>query len=740
MLAINDILYHLVTRQMECIVMQRIQSLTVFPWPSALSHRPPCATSAMVCPSATLLAVAIALVYAHPVVGQTVARDATAVTTLEPVVVTADPLGRSIDSLTSPVTVVDGDALVQRRTGTLGELLDGQPGVHADPFGGGASRPVIRGQTAPRVKVLNNGAEVMDASSISPDHVVTVDTLQANKVEILRGPAALLYGGSAIGGVVNVLDDKIPTEVPDDLIEGSVEVLGGSAAKSRAGAFGLTLGEGNVAVRLQGSKRRADSYRVPNWTSGKVENSQAETTTASLGLSLIGDRGYFGAAYSYREDEYGLPGHSHEFAECHPHGTTALDCKGHDHGHSHGGHTHAHDHDDEGAPTAHLYSHRFDLRGELRDPFSGFETLRVRAGYTDYRHDEREGGTVGTEFINRGLDARLELAHKPLGGFNGVVGLQSSRYDFESRGGDENFIPKTRTHNTGLFVLENYVWNDWRFELGARHEWQSVKPQSSSNPAFDSSATSMSAGAVWNFAPAYAASLSLSRAQRLPNAQELYAKGLHLATNTYELGNTDLGRETSNSIDLGLRKTLGDARFNVSLFHSRVKGYIYGRTMATEVDDDKVFRLIQYTQRDAQFTGLEADVSYRFTPMLSATVFGDYVRGKLRAGQGNLPRIPSARIGVRTDLTWQQWRGFAEYTQVLRQNRVAVAEQEQKTSGFGLFSLGVAYDGKLGATDYQVYLRGTNLFNKLAYSHTSFVSRAAPLPGRSIHTGIRVTF
>jgi len=704
-----------------------------FSQPAALPRQP--RASLRTVPCTALLTVAIALAYAHPAAGQT----PSAATTLTPVIVTADPLGRDVDDLATPASVLDGDALVQGRRGTLGDLLDGQPGVHTDPFGGGASRPVVRGQTAPRVKVLNDGAEVMDASTISPDHVVTVDTLQASKVEILRGPAALLYGGSAIGGVVNVLDDKIPTEVPANGVAGSVEVLGSSAARSRAGAVGLTVGEGNFALRLQGAKRRADDYRVPHWHDRKVDGSRAETDTASLGLSWIGERGFLGAAWSWREDVYGLPGHSHEFEDCHLHGSE-LHCGGHDDDHDHDDHDdHDHDHGDH-APSAHLRSKRFDLRGELRDPFAGFEALRLRAGVTDYRHDEREGGEIGTQFRNHGMDARIELAHQPLGGLSGVVGLQTARSDFESRGGKENFIPKTRTHNTGLFVLEHYTLGDWRFDVGARHEWQSVKPEDGASPAFDDRATSVSAGAVWNFAPAYAASLSVSRAQRLPNAQELYARGVHLATNTYERGNPDLGRETSNSIDLGLRKTLGDARFNVNVFHSRVKGYIYGRTMDTHVDEDKVFRLIDYTQRDAQFTGLEAEVSYRFTPMLSASVFGDVVRGKLRGGEGNLPRIPAARVGARTDLNWQQWRGFVEYTQVLRQNRVASAEREQETAGYGLLSLGAAYEGKLGATQYQIYLRGTNLTNRLAYSHTSFISRAAPLPGRSIHTGVRVTF
>jgi len=693
-------------------------------------------------PSVTLLAAAIALAWGHPVAGQ----SSSDITALSPVVVTANPLGRDTDSMVTPATVLQGDALIERRGGTLGELLDGQAGVHADPFGGGASRPVLRGQTAPRVKVLNNGAEVMDASSVSPDHVVTVDTYQAHTVEILRGPSALLYGGSAIGGVVNVLDDKIPTALPEGGFEGSVEVLGSTAAKSRAGALGLTVGEGNLALRVQAGKRRADNYRVPHWTASRVENSQAETGTASLGLSFVGDRGYLGASHAYREDDYGLPGHSHAFEECHPHGST-LHCDAHDHdgGHDDDDHGHDHDHDAEHhAVSAKLRSHRLDMRGELHNPFAGFETLRMRAGYTDYRHDEREGDEIGTAFFNRGFDARMELVHQAWHGWKGVAGVQLARYDFGSRGGDEDFIVKTRTHSTGLFVLEEYQWRNWRFELGARHEWQSVKPDRSDpaevRPAVDGTATSVSAGTVWNFTPAYAASLSLSRAQRLPGAQEYYARGLHLATNTFEQGDVRLKRETSHSIDLGLRKTAGDARFNVNLFHSRVKGYIYGRTLDTFEDDGNVFRLIRYTQQDAQFTGLEADVSYRVIPQLSLSVFGDVVHGKLRGNAGNLPRIPAARVGVRSNVTWQQWRGFVEYTQVLRQNRVALAEKEQKTAGYGMLGLGVAYHMDVGASHAQFYVRASNLLNKLAYNHVSFVSRAAPLQGRSVHAGIRVEF
>lgn len=677
------------------------------------------------------LTLALLMAFTSAVYAQTNPESEAPVQSLPSIIVTANPLNLDSDSLTTPATVLEGERLTLNRQGTLGELLDGEPGVHADTFGGGASRPVIRGQTAPRVKVLSDGSEVLDASGVSPDHVVTVDTLLARRVEVLRGPSALLYGGGAIGGVVNVLDNKIPTEIPEDGFSGSVEVLGSTAAKERAGAVGLTVGEGNIALHVEGARRRADDYRVADWTESRVPNSNAESTTGSVGLSFIGSRGYIGAAYSYREDDYGLPGHSHEYEDCHPHGST-LHCGGHDHDH---GHDHGHDHEHEDhAATAHLRSERLDVRGELSDPFAGFSSLSFRGGYTDYRHDERDDGVVGTTFTNRGYDGRLELRHKPVGGWDGVIGMQTARYDFASFGGTENFIPKTRTESTGLFLLESYQWNDWRFELGARHEWQSVTPESGTQPDYDGKATSLSAGTTWNFVPGYAASLSLSRSQRMPNVQELYARGVHFATLTYERGNADLGKETARTVDLGLRKTDGDLRFGVNFFLSRIDGYIYGNTL----DQHEDFRLIEYTQGDASFAGVEADASYRFSPNVSVTVFGDYVRGKLRDGAGNLPRIPSARVGARTDLTWDRWGSFVEYTQVFRQNRIA--SYEDTTSGYGLLGAGVSYKGKMADTDYLLYLKGSNLLNKLAYNHTSFISRAAPIQGRSIMAGVRVEF
>ncbi|WP_420177758.1 TonB-dependent receptor domain-containing protein [Kerstersia gyiorum] len=661
------------------------------------------------------------------------AQAATAdVTQLAPVVITTDALQREQGNLAQTSTVLQDEDLAWHRRGTLGLTLDHLPGINSDSFGNGATRPVIRGQTAPRVKVLSDGADIFDASSVSPDHIVTVDPLLARRVEVLRGPAALLYGGSAIGGVVNVVDDKIPTRIPDNGLSGQLQLRGATGSNERAGAFAVTAGEGNVALHVEGSRLRSDDYRVPGQDFSKVADSNTDSTQGSLGFSFIGDRGYLGLAYSYREDDYGLPGHSHEYESCHPHGST-LHCGSHSHDNDHD-HEHSHDHGEGGhSATAHLRSERVDLRGELRDPLPGFDRLRLRASHTDYRHDERDAGEVATTFTNHGRDLRLELQHQPLGRWHGVVGLQTARSHFESSG-LESFVPRTRTSSTGLFLLEEYRHEDWRFEVGARQEWQRMTPTAGTQPRKSGHANSLSAAAIWDFTPGYAATVSFSRSQRLANAQETYAKGVHLATNTYERGNTDLGRETANTVELGLRKDEGDLSFALNAYHSRVDGYIYAETL----DQFEDFRLIEYTQRDASFTGLEAEATYQYSKAFSTTIFGDYVRGKLRDPHANLPRIPAARLGLRANTAWQQWHGFLEYYRVFSQNKIASYEED--TPGYNMVNAGLSYSGKLDGARYRLYLQGNNLLDRVAYNHVSFISRAAPIQGRSVIAGVGVEF
>ena len=656
---------------------------------------------------------------------------------LPPVTVSASGLQLGANEMTTPTAVLEGDELVRRREPTLGETLGNEPGITSSHFGAGASRPIIRGMDGPRVKVLSDGAELHDASTISPDHAVASEPLLATQIEVLRGPSALVYGGGAVGGVVNVLDGKVPTAIPQKGIEGSAELRANTGAGEGAGAFSLTGGAGNLAVHVEGVARDAGDYRVgKGWApdgepTRKVPGSFNRTDTGSVGLSWVGDRGYLGAAYTRQTAKYGLPGHNHSFEGCHTHGNH-LHCGAHDEedGHDHG----AEEHGD--VPVVDLRSERLDIRGELRNPFTGFSALRLRAGVTDYVHDEVEDGAIATTFKNKAYDTRIELQHEPIAGFKGVVGLQTSQRKFSAIG-EEAYVQPTVTRKTGLFVLEEYRWNDGRFEAALRHDRQTAEALASGSAGGTErshNGTSASLGAVWKFTPGYQVGTSFTRASRAPSAEELYARGLHMATSTYERGNANLRSETSQNIDLSLKKTSGDTTFGISVFRNRISNYIYGRTL-DEVDG---LQLLQYSQADATFTGIEGQVRQRVTRNMGVTLFGDTVRAKLDGG-GLLPRIPATRAGVRLDANWNAWEGQVEWVQVARQNRVAAFETA--TPGYGMLNLGVSYRGQLSSgTPWQVYLKANNLTDRLAYAHTSFIKNAAPLMGRNITVGMKVAF
>ena len=653
---------------------------------------------------------------------------------LPEVTVSSSGLDLGVSDMTTPISVMEGNELVRRREAMLGETLDGEPGMTSSHFGAGASRPVIRGMDGPRVKVLSDGSEIQDASTVSPDHAVTSEPLLASQIEVLRGPSALLYGAGAIGGVVNVLDRRVPTSIPQKGYEGSAEARIGSGADEKAGAISLTGGSGNIAMHVEAAGRDANDYGVGSgWSGGpRIPGSFNRTSGGSVGLSWIGSRGFLGFAVTQQNARYGLPGHNHDIEDCHPHGDH-LHCGGHGHDEEDG---HDHDHDHSGSPAdvpvVDMRSNRLDVRGELRDPFAGFSALRLRAGLTDYRHDEIEDGAVGTTFKNKAYDLRVEAQHEAVAGVRGLIGLQTSRRRFSAMG-EEAYVQPTVTERTGLFMLEEYRVGDWRWEGALRHDWQTARAEDSA-VGRSHHGTSLSLGTSWRFQPGYAAGLTLTRASRAPTAEELYARGLHMATATWELGNPDLRSEVSNNLDLSLRKTAGDTTFDVTAYRNRVKGYIYGQTL----DEQDGLQLLQYSQRDATFTGLEAKVRQKLNTALAATVFGDVVRARLASGE-NLPRMAPARLGVRLDARWQAWDANAEWVQVAAQNRVA--EFESRTPGYGMLHLGLAYNGGQGtAHEWQVYLKARNLTNRLAYSATSFIKDAAPLMGRNIVLGMRVAF
>lgn len=653
---------------------------------------------------------------------------------LAEVTVQSSALSLGSNDIAIPVSVLEGDFLILKRAATLGETLREEPGIHASHFGAGASRPIIRGMDGPRVKILSDGSEIYDASTMSPDHAVALEPMLAQQIEVLRGPSALAYGGGAVGGVVNVLDHKIPTALPSKLVDAAVELRANSAAKEVATAFELTAGSGNVALHLEGLTRDANAYRVgKNWEHGsRVEGSYNNTDTGSVGVSLLGDRGYVGMAYTEQRSRYGLPGHDESYADCHVHGSH-LHCEAHGDGEDDGhGHGDGHDH---GIPFVKLKSERWDFRGEYREPFAGFAKASFRAGVTDYQHQEIEGDVVATTFKNKAHDVRLDLEHHPLAGFRGVVGVQKSKRDFSAIGA-ESYVAPTVTDKSALFLLEEYKWSDWRFEAGLRHEWQTITLETPATRK-KHQATSASLGAVWKFVPGYSLGLTWANTQRMPTAEELFADGLHMATTTYEQGNPHLKKESAQNIDVSLRKLTGPTTFSAGIFYNQVSDYIYGRT----IDSFEALQLLQYTQADVVFAGFEGHVRQQLNRHWGVSLFGDYVRAKLKhseSGASYLPRIPAARLGLRADAQYGAWSGQVEGYQVAKQNRIT--QFESITPSYRMLNLELAYNGRVQKQDYMVYAKLNNAADTLAYAHTSFIKDTAPLMGRNLTIGVRLPF
>ncbi|WP_180066664.1 MULTISPECIES: zinc piracy TonB-dependent receptor ZnuD [unclassified Acinetobacter] len=663
---------------------------------------------------------------------------------LEAINVQVHPLNQSAADFAVADNVIQHKALAQGGV-TIGDALAGQPGVYSNQFGAGSSRPVLRGQDGPRVKVLEHASETADVSTLSPDHAVTVDPILAKQIEVIRGPSTLLYAAGTVGGLVNVTDQKIPTSIPDKGYEGQVGVRYNSGSDEKLASAGVTaaLGE-QFAIRVEGSKRKANDYIAPNYfhdhdgeleKERRVGNTFAEGQNVSVGASWIHDRGFAGLSYSNRQDQYGLPGHSHEYESCHPH-DDHLHCDGHDnHGHTdehdHSAHDeHDHDHDAAGL-WVDLKSERYDFRTELANPFAGFQKLRAHASYTDYQHDEIEGDTAATTFKSQGYDGRLELVHNPIADWEGVIGAQYNQQKLNISG-EESLMNPNKTQKWSVFGLEHKQFGDFHVELGARVDQQKIQIDSAQKD-YDDYGISYSGAVNWAFAPNYKLSLVGSHQERLPLAQELYADGKHFATNTYERGNENLDVEKSNNLELGFHYEKDQLDYHVHVYHNWYDNYIYAATK----DNFENFRLVDYTQDKAKFYGAEAQVGYAINDVYKLSVFGDYVRGKIDGE--NAPRVPAGRLGTKVDVDFADgWSGLAEYSHVFKQDKITAFERE--TDGYNMVNLGVAYSGQLkDQNDYRVYFKANNLLDEDVYSHTSFLANI-PQVGRNFTVGLEFGF
>jgi iron complex outermembrane recepter protein len=615
------------------------------------------------------------------------------------IVVTASPDPHSQEEVAGATTVVDTQQLQQQLQPSLGETLNQEPGVTSTFFGPGASRPVIRGLGGDRVRVLESGVGTGDASTTSPDHAVSLDPISAERIEIVRGPATLLYGSSAVGGVVNVIDSRIPSYVPQEKVTGALDLRGGGNAGERAGNAHVDGGGGHLAWHLEGLKRRTGDYHSG---AGRVPNSDIDSDGGSAGGSWVGRDGYLGVAATRFDSTYGSPAEQ----------DVKID----------------------------MQQRRYDLQGELNQGLGLLRGLKVRFGKTDYQHVELEGGAVGTRFLNASWEGRVEAVERPVGSLSGSFGVQVGRRDFSALG-EESFVPRTLTRNWALFTLQELGAGDLRAQLGLRYEHQSVDAEVTEGiDNRDLNGVSGSLGLVWLPGNAYGLSLSVSRSLKLPAAEELFADGPHVATLAFEIGDPTLDAETNVGAELSLRKRAGRLTGEVNFFANRFNGFIFEQ-LTGEVEGEEALQVIRFTQRDAYFRGAELSGVYTLVHQephhLDAELGADYVRAELRDTGEPLPRIPPLRYRLGLHYHGDRFQGLIEGVRVQRQGRVSAFETA--TPGYTLLNANVGYRVFVGNTVLDLLLRATNLTDERAFNHVSFLKDVAPLPGRDVSLAVRVS-
>jgi len=647
---------------------------------------------------------------------------------LQEIVITSTPVSEGLSSTAQSATVLTGDELALKLASTIGETVAAEPGVQSTFFGPGASRPVIRGLSGDRVLVLTDGLPTLDASGLSEDHAVAIDPALADQIEIVRGPAALLYGTGASGGVVNVVTNRVHDSLPD-APGGLVELRGDTAHDERAVAGRLDGGLGRLAFHVDAVWRETDDYDIPGYaqskalreeleaegeeiedTRGTMPNSWTDTRSGGAGVTYVAEDWLLGVAYSRHDTRYGIPG-------------------GHGEGHEEDGEGHD-DEEEEGGPTIDLVQDRLDL-GFRRD-FDDRRALRINAAANAYEHAELEpSGEVGTLYRVDGRELRAAYDHRLPWDFAGTAGLQWQQVELAATG-EEAFIPDSRTRTLGGFVFEQREFAAWSLELGARIDRQEV--DGPGLPAYDALAFNASAGAIVPLGETWSMVGQFARIERHPSSTELYADGPHAATSQYEIGNPGFGTERGLQAEAGLRYAAGDRLAELRFFLADYDGYLFLSPTGEVADDLPVFR---YLQQDARFYGMEAHASLPLAGAWTLGLFADAVRGELADG-GDLPRMPPARIGAELAYERAAWRAAVSARHTFEQDRIA--EYELPTESYTMLDVELAWRPGGRADGTLLFLRATNLLDEDARLHSSPLKDEVPLPGRSLSAGVRFSF
>ena len=689
----------------------------------------------------------------------------------------ATPLHSSTIESALPVNVIAADDLKLKQASTLGETLKNEVGVHSSFYGSVASSPIIRGLDGPRVLITQNGLDAGDASRVGADHSVATETSTATQIEVLRGPATLFYGSGAIGGVVNVIDNRVPTSndtIADWLLQYN------DVSNEKQGSFSLQTGKDNVAFHLDGFWRDAGDYKLPKGfeaseedhdeeeadegehdehdeeQSSHLANTSSKSHGFTFGSSYLFDQGFIGFSYGKLNRDYGIPGHS----------------------------PHDEEHESDVGTSAEMVQDRFQLLSEVNIDNSFIKQFNTKFSYTDYQHQEVESGDIGTTFSNKSLEAKVDLYHQEYLGWQGAWTLHFKSSDFKAVG-EEAFAPPSTTDSLALAWLEEKHFGDLLLQLGARVEKVTIDAAdttigfedehdhghanelvSFTEQSFTPFSTSL--GLVWDYQAGYNLGLSLALSQRAPSAAELFSFGPHIGTGTFEVGamfeleeegdeihvelsTQDVEIETSYSVDLTWRKFEGDFGFVVSAFYNHVKDYYYQQDTGLEFVDDHAdehdeegLPILIYKQDDVDMYGVEAAFVYQISSSLKTSIFGDYIKAELASGSdenSSLPRIPPMRIGASLNYQGNSFDSELSANHYFKQSDYAPLESP--TAAYSIIDFHYNYyldNLNFGDSDMVLYIKGNNLTDEVAHVHSSFLKDIAPLPGRNYSIGIRGSF
>jgi iron complex outermembrane receptor protein len=651
--------------------------------------------------------------------------------------ITGNPLGVSSDQLVVPVSILNGRELSFRRESTLGETLNGTPGVNSSFYGPNSSRPIIRGMDGDRVRIMQNGVGSLDASALSPDHAVGADPFIAEQIEVIRGPATVLYGAGAIGGVVNVIDHRIPKE-PLDGITGRGELRYGGAEREKGGVAVVDVGNGMIAIHADAYQRKTEDLSIPGYAvtrrgeadggererKGRLVNSAAESNGGAFGASLTFDKGHIGVSVSSSASKYGVPTGSSEL--------TNID----------------------------MLSQRTELSSEVRELGTFVERIKFRVAHTDYQHTEYADKTAESRYLNSGVEGTLEAAHQKIGDMSGVVGFQFENTKLKTLGFGEHghsLLPSTQTTRKGIYLYEELPLDRLKLSAGGRIDKINIRSGGGGeehngeyhfgNPSSKHfNLANLSGGALFKLDENWSLGSNLTHTERAPTANELFVNGVHHATSLYELGNSDLKKERSNGVDAQLRWKDAKNSFNVSAYYTRFQNFINLYKTGILVDEEgaagtggiekqAIFRGDKVT-----FRGMEADGRFRIyegSGDLDLTLRGDYVRATNSDTGNPVPRISPMRLGFGFDYKFNQIGARLDVLHGFKQNRTDA--EEFSTDGYTMVNAMATYRLNT-AYGLELFAKARNLLDQEIRDHSSFLKEIAPMGGRSLLVGVRGEF